>query len=86
MQTYKFCGLIVLVSMLGGCTSKAEKSFVAGCESNGAPAEVCSCTYAALEDEYSESEIEKEFSQMEPSPRFGAYFVEKTLQCARENL
>lgn len=52
----------IVLSGLAACTSKTERDYIRGCVSNGAPKELCECSYEKLEGLYSKevfSNLEK---------------------------
>jgi len=51
-----------VLSSLLACTSKTEQDYMKGCAANGAPKELCECSYEKIEGMYPEeifSNIEK---------------------------
>jgi len=49
--------------LLGGCGSKTEKDFMAGCTNSGASKSVCGCIYQELKEDLATGEDEPTYLQ-----------------------
>lgn len=46
--------LLLTMWALSACTSKTERDYMKGCAANGAPKELCECSYEKIEEMYPE--------------------------------
>jgi hypothetical protein len=70
--------------LLGGCASKTERQFVAGCQSGGVDADVCHCVYDKLVDKYGEKDFEDKLYTLYQTQEFQQDMVKSSLQCMKE--
>lgn len=70
--------------LLGGCASKTERQFVAGCKSGGVEADVCECVYDKLVDKYGEKDFEDKLYTLYQTEAFQHDMVNSSLQCMKE--
>ena len=52
MNSKRIITLLLSLSFLAACSSKAERQFISSCESSGTESAHCSCTYGKLEKHY----------------------------------
>ena len=53
-MTFKILMTGIVLTTLAACTSKTERDYMKGCAANGAPKELCECSYEKIEEMYSE--------------------------------
>lgn len=72
--------------LLGGCASKTERQFIAGCKSGGVEADVCECVYDRLVDKYGEKNFkdEERLFALYQTESFQHDMVHNSLQCMKE--
>lgn len=53
-MTFKILMTGIVLTTLAACTSKTERDYMKGCAANGAPKELCECSYEKIEEMYPE--------------------------------
>ena len=74
----------MVLFVLAGCTSKSERDYMTGCVANGAPKELCECSYDKIKGMYSEDDFNKIEKGYVP-PDFMDKMVESSKLCVLEN-
>lgn len=74
----------IVISVVTGCASKSERDYMRGCVANGAPKELCECSYEKLQGMYSEEAFNKIEKGYMPAD-FMDKMVESTKMCVVEN-
>lgn len=76
--------LLLSIIFLSACTSKTERDYMQGCVANGAPKDLCECSFEKLEDMYSEEVFDNIHKGYIP-PDFMDKMIESTKMCVAEN-
>ena len=86
MDANKFAKILLLLTIgaLSACTSKSERDYMSGCVANGAPKELCECSYEKIKGMYSEDDFNKIEKGYVPAD-FMDKMVESTKLCVLEN-
>lgn len=74
----------IVLTTLVACTSKSERDYMTGCVANGAPKELCECSYEKIKSMYSEEDFNKIEKGYVPAD-FMDKMVESTKLCVLEN-
>lgn len=70
--------------LLGGCASKTERQFIAGCKSGGVEGDACHCIYDKLVDKYGEEGFANNLYTLSQTEAFQHDMVNTSLQCMKE--
>lgn len=86
MEFIKIVPILLLISSITACSSRAEREFTQGCRAGGASSSECSCVYDKMKEHYPKEVMETFGAQGWNMPRdFSDVMVDSALQCRATN-
>lgn len=76
---------VIFFIAISGCSSKAEKEFVAGCTQGGVSFSQCDCIYEKLEEHYGKKPLEQSAKRRTLPADFSNMALNASLVCSSQN-